>query len=136
MPAGKAVPLYYASTATSWRGAAEDGVPHLMDAFCPRLAATGYGLGDDGEHGGNVGGLHPGLPAPQLGVRRRRQRRRHPYTDRLNKRAKVRSYPVVERNGAMFAWYHPTDEAPGEIPEVPELNDHPSSPGPTASTSG
>ena len=45
-----------------------------------------------------------------------------PYSDRLNKQAKVRTYPVVERNGLLCAWYHPTDEPPSwDVPELEEF---------------
>ena len=38
VPAGQAVPLYYFGRhLVAWRG--EDGVAHLMDAFCPHLGS-------------------------------------------------------------------------------------------------
>ena len=33
-----------------------------------------------------------------------------PYSDRTNRKAQLRTYPVVERNGFVLAWYHPDDE--------------------------
>jgi 3-ketosteroid 9alpha-monooxygenase subunit A len=42
-----------------------------------------------------------------------------PYSDRVNKQAKIRTYPVVERMGGIYAWYHPTNEPPAwELPEL------------------
>ncbi|MHB8669114.1 MAG: hypothetical protein ACYDAD_00890, partial [Acidimicrobiales bacterium] len=44
-----------------------------------------------------------------------------PYSDKLNRKARLRSYPVIERNGLVMAWYHPEDAPPSfEIPEVEE----------------
>lgn len=126
VPAGKAVPLYYFGRhLVAWRS--EAGEAHLMDAFCPHLGShLGYGLGEDGSHGGNVCGDNLVCPLHNWTFDGEGNVIDVPYSKRTNKRAKVRSYPVVERNGALFAWYHPTDEAPKwEIPEVPELNDHP-----------
>ena len=47
-----------------------------------------------------------------------------PYSDRTNKKACLRTYPTVERNGLIMAWYHPDEEAPKwEVEEVAEFND-------------
>lgn len=49
-----------------------------------------------------------------------------PYSQRTNGRARLRSYPVVERNGLVMAWYHPQGDGPlWEIPHVPEFDDDP-----------
>ena len=46
-----------------------------------------------------------------------------PYSDRINRKARIRTYPTVERNGLTLVWYHP-DEAPPmwEVAEVAELS--------------
>lgn len=47
-----------------------------------------------------------------------------PYSERANRAAKIRTYPLIVRNGIVMAWYHPFEEDPKwEIPEVPEFND-------------
>jgi phenylpropionate dioxygenase-like ring-hydroxylating dioxygenase large terminal subunit len=47
-----------------------------------------------------------------------------PYSQRTNRRARVRTYPIVERNGLVLAWYHPFDAAPQwEIPVIEEIGD-------------
>ena len=56
-------------------------------------------------------GLRDRVPVPRLEVRRRGPQHRHPYSERTNRKARVRTYPVVERNGLVLAWYHPDDEA-------------------------
>ncbi|HEX9258984.1 MAG TPA: hypothetical protein VF855_05555, partial [Acidimicrobiales bacterium] len=48
-----------------------------------------------------------------------------PYSERTNAKARLRTYPVVERNGLVMAWYHPHGTAPmWEVPEVEALG-HP-----------
>ena len=45
-----------------------------------------------------------------------------PYAKRIPPAARVKTYPAVERNGMIFAWYHPSNESPAwEIPELPEV---------------
>ena len=47
-----------------------------------------------------------------------------PYSQRGNKKAKLRTYPTIVRNGFVLAWYHPHDEAPQwEIPVIEEIGD-------------
>jgi len=47
-----------------------------------------------------------------------------PYSQRTNKKAHLRTYPVVVRNGFVMAWYHPGEEAPQwDIPVLPEHED-------------
>ena len=49
---------------------------------------------------------------------------RIPYSARLNRSCSLGSYPLIERNGALMAWFHPDgDEPTWEIPEIPELSD-------------
>src|SRR3546814_14448127 len=43
-----------------------------------------------------------------------------PYSERTNRKGTLRTYPVVERNGISFVWYHP-DAAVAPMWEVPEL---------------
>jgi 3-ketosteroid 9alpha-monooxygenase subunit A len=47
-----------------------------------------------------------------------------PYSERLNRKARLRTYPTIERNGFVMAWIHPYEVAPmWEIPDVPEVGD-------------
>jgi 3-ketosteroid 9alpha-monooxygenase subunit A len=87
----------------------------VWDAFCPHMGAH-LGVRAKIEGDEVVCPLHSW----------RYDREGHcvdvPYSDRVNKRATVRTYPVVERNGTLLAWYHPNDEAPmWEVPELPEF---------------
>ena len=67
------------------------------------------------------------MPVPRLGVRRRRAQHVHPLQRAHEAKARLRTYPVVARNGLVMAWYHPDEavEPQWEIPELPEFNGDP-----------
>ena len=118
-PAGEARALYYlARHLVGWRD--HDGALHVQDAFCPHLGAH---LG----HGGTVADCQ--IICPFHGWRYDSEGRNTeiPYSERTNAKARLRTYPCVERNGLTFAWYHPDESvAPmWEVPKVPEFNDDP-----------
>jgi len=48
-----------------------------------------------------------------------------PYSERINRKARLRTFPVCEVNGLSFAWYHPdASVAPmWEMPAFPEFTD-------------
>ena len=118
IPTGESIPLYYFGRhLAAWRDA--DGHAHLMDAFCPHLGShLGHGAAVEGDH--IVCPLHGwAFDADGRNVD-------IPYSDRVNRKACIRTYPVVERNGLTMAWYHPHDEAPQwEVPHLAEFEDHP-----------
>jgi 3-ketosteroid 9alpha-monooxygenase subunit A len=115
---GDAVARYYFDRhLVLWRDG--DGDAHLMDAFCPHL---GTHLG----HGGTVEGDRIVCPLHGWAYDADGRNVDIPYSERTNARARLRAYPVVERNGITWAWYHPTDEPPQwEVPELPEFSGHP-----------
>ena len=98
----------------------EDGVAHVTGAFCPHLGAH---LGHGGRVEGNAlvcpfhGWRFDGAGAC-VGV---------PYARAMPPRAAgacLRSYPVLERNLMIWAWYHPGGIAPlFDLDPVPELDD-------------
>jgi phenylpropionate dioxygenase-like ring-hydroxylating dioxygenase large terminal subunit len=113
---GDVTPIeYFGKHLVAWRD--EQGAAHVNDAVCPHLGAHfGYG--------GSVAGED--LVCPFHGWRFSSEGRNTliPYSERTNKKACVQTFPTVERNGLVMAWYHPFGEAPAwEIPEVPEFND-------------
>lgn len=113
---GQVVPLqYFGRHLALWRD--DEGVPHVNDAFCPHLGAHF-------AHGGSVDGTDLVCPFHGWRFDASGANTLIPYSDRTNKKACVRSYPTLERNGLILAWYHPEDAAPmWDIPEVPEFND-------------
>jgi len=109
-------PLYYwGRHLVGWRD--ETGEAHVMDAFCPHLGAhLAYG-----------GTVREGeLQCPFHGWRYDGDGTctNIPYSQRTNRKARLRTYPTVVRNGFVLAWYHPDDAPPQwEIPVIPEIGD-------------
>jgi len=98
-----------------WRD--ESRAAHVNDAFCPHLGAH---LG----HGGKVVGCEIACPFHGWQFDTEGHNTLIPYSERINAKGTIKTYPVVERNGLIMAWYHPFDEAPAwDVPEVPEFND-------------
>ena len=94
-----------------------DGTPRVHDAHCPHLGAhLGGGHLVDGTiacpyHGWRFDGTGTCVDIP--------------YDDgRIPARARVRSYPVDERNGFVHAWYHAADAEPSyALPELAVRDD-------------
>ncbi len=113
LPAGTVKPLrYLGRDLVAWR--AEDGAAHVVDAYCPHLGAhLGYG--------GRVEGCELVCPYHWFRYDGDGHNTAIPYSDRVNKRARLGTYPTIDRNGMVMFWYHPTGAPPQwEIPEVPE----------------
>jgi phenylpropionate dioxygenase-like ring-hydroxylating dioxygenase large terminal subunit len=112
---GETRALYYFGThLVAWRD--EAGQAHVMDAFCPHLGAH---LG----HGGAVEGCELVCPFHGWKFDAEGANTDIPYSDRINRKARIRTYPTVERNGLTLVWYHPDDLPPRwEVTEVGELD--------------
>jgi nitrite reductase/ring-hydroxylating ferredoxin subunit len=96
------------------------GAPHVLDAYCAHLGAH---LAVGGRRDGDCvrcpfhGWAYDGETGKVTDI---------PYygTERVPSQARVRSYPTLERNGAVWAWYHAQEGAPFyDVPVVPELDD-------------
>jgi phenylpropionate dioxygenase-like ring-hydroxylating dioxygenase large terminal subunit len=113
---GEAKPLrYFGRHLVWWRD--EEGTAHVQDAFCPHLGAH---LG----HGGRVVGCELACPFHGWRFDGSGANTLIPYSRRTNAKARLRTYPVLERNGLTMVWYHPHDAEPAwDIPEIPEFND-------------
>lgn len=113
---GEVKPLFYFERdLVLWRDT--DGGYHLQDAVCPHL---GGHLG----HGGHVENCEIMCPFHGWHFDAEGRNSKIPYSEKVNRAAKLRTYPVIERNGLIMAWYHPFEEDPKwEIPEIPEFND-------------
>jgi 3-ketosteroid 9alpha-monooxygenase subunit A len=113
---GQVLPRYYFGRhLVVWRD--EAGTARVQDAFCPHLGAH---LG----HGGTVKDTEIVCPFHGWEFDGEGRNTCIPYSERTNAKARLRSYPTVERNGLVMAWYHPDESvAPQwEIPELPEFN--------------
>jgi 3-ketosteroid 9alpha-monooxygenase subunit A len=97
-----------------WRD--EMGEAHVMDAYCPHLGAH-LGIG------GRVEGANLICPFHWWEWAADGSNAAIPYSDRTNRKARVRSYRTVERNGLVLFWFHPdpTQEPLWEIPHFDEF---------------
>jgi nitrite reductase/ring-hydroxylating ferredoxin subunit len=93
----------------------EEGEPHLLDAFCRHLGAH---LG----HGGKVEGRGIRCPFHNWHWDGEGRCIDIPYAKRIPPQAKIDSWPLVEKNGLVFTWYHAGGEAPAyELPDLPQI---------------
>jgi len=97
-----------------WRD--ESGTPNVWDAYCPHLGAD-LGVGGRVEDGCVTCPFHEwkfGADGKNVHI---------PYSDRVNASARIRTYPTIERFGAVLFWYHPDPsvEPLWEIPVIDEL---------------
>jgi len=97
-----------------------EGQPYLLDAFCPHLGAH---LG----HGGVVQGENISCPFHAWKFNGKGEVVDIPYASKIPTKVAnsqcIHSYPVVEVNGFVWAWYHPNNESPlFDVDEVAELN--------------
>lgn len=98
-----------------WRD--EAGEAHVLDAYCAHLGAH---LG----HGGQVRGTTLRCPFHAWEYGGDGRCVAIPYSHKPHKLGGVRSYPVSERNGMVWMWWHPHGEPPAfEVPDVPEWSD-------------
>ncbi|MCU0267241.1 MAG: Rieske 2Fe-2S domain-containing protein [Acidimicrobiales bacterium] len=113
---GDVRPLYYfGRDLVLWRDA--EGTAHVQDAICPHLGAH---LG----HGGHVEQCNLQCPFHGWLFDGEGRNVEIPYAERPNGKARLRTYPVLDRNGLVLAWYHPEQAPPmWDIPEIPEFND-------------
>ncbi|MES2495084.1 MAG: Rieske 2Fe-2S domain-containing protein [Pseudomonadota bacterium] len=99
----------------------EDGVAGLLDAYCPHLGAH---LG----HGGVVEGDSIRCPFHAWAFRPDGFCSSIPYARAFPPRAKreplTQAYPVVEKAGVIWAWYHPDNAEPSfDVLDYPEFTD-------------
>jgi phenylpropionate dioxygenase-like ring-hydroxylating dioxygenase large terminal subunit len=112
---GEVLPRYYFGRhLVLWRD--DTGIAHVQDAFCPHLGAH---LG----HGGAVKGTEITCPFHGWEFDGEGRNTCIPYSERTNAKARIRTYPAIERNGLIMTWYHPDESvAPmWEIPVLPEF---------------
>jgi phenylpropionate dioxygenase-like ring-hydroxylating dioxygenase large terminal subunit len=112
---GEVRPLFYFDRhLVLWRD--DDGIAHLNDAHCPHLGAH---IG----HGGGVAGTDVVCPFHGWRFDADGANTEIPYSDRVNRSCRLGSYPLIERNGLLLAWYHPDGVDPmWEIPEIEEFS--------------
>jgi len=114
LPVGTVKPLeFFGRNLAAFR--TTDGEARVFDAYCPHMGAhLGYG--------GTV--VENTVRCPFHAWRFDGSGRcvEVPYAKRIPPQARMKTYPTLERNGMVMAWYHPLDLAPDwDVPEVPEI---------------
>jgi len=118
LPAGELKSVRYLSREmVVWRG--EDGKARVLDAYCRHLGAH---MG----HGGRVAGNNLECPFHAWEYDGTGAVVRIPYARNIPPHAKragcVKGWPVVERNGFVWIWYHPKGSAPKwDVETFPEV---------------
>ena len=97
-----------------WRS--ESGKIYLNDAYCPHLGAH---VG----RGGQVIGETIQCPFHKWTFKGDGKVSTIPYAPKINERACLPAYPILEHYGNIMAWYHPDGAPPSfDLPAVPELD--------------
>jgi nitrite reductase/ring-hydroxylating ferredoxin subunit len=109
--AGQVVPVkYFGEELILYR--TEGGEARLTDAYCPHMGAH---LGSGKVEGENLRCSFHGFEFGGDG-----RCVRTAYGKAVPRKAILRTWPIVERNGYIFAWYHPERKQPDwEIPILP-----------------
>ncbi len=114
-PGGVAPVYYWERDLVMWRD--DEGAYHLQDAICPHL---GGHLG----HGGHVENCEIMCPFHGWKFDGTGANSEIPYSERVNRAAKLRTYPTIERNGLIMSWYHPFEAEPmWEVLDLEEFSD-------------
>ncbi|HEX9682620.1 MAG TPA: Rieske 2Fe-2S domain-containing protein [Acidimicrobiales bacterium] len=99
-----------------WRDHA--GGFHVQDAYCPHLGAH-LGVGGTVTDESCIKCPFHGWEFDAAGACAR-----VPYSDRLNKKARVRTYPTRDHAGIVWMWWHPEGAEPMfDLPAIPEYHD-------------
>ncbi|HYC01168.1 MAG TPA: Rieske 2Fe-2S domain-containing protein [Candidatus Limnocylindrales bacterium] len=94
-----------------------NGQAGALEPYCPHLGAH-FG------HGGKVEGDNLACPFHSWQFNGAGTCVHIPYTDKIPSKAKAGAYPVLERNGIIFVWYHDQGLEPHfEIPTIPYWGD-------------
>lgn len=116
LPPGAVLPLRYVGRdLVAFRGG--DGRAAVLDAHCPHLGAH---LG----HGGSVEGNALRCPFHAWSFDTEGRCTRVPYSTHIPRAVRMRVYPTVEQNGALFFWQSATEAPPHfDLPSIPEWDD-------------
>lgn len=111
VPDGGAIALrYVGQELVAWR---DGDAVNLNDAYCPHLGAH-LGVGGRVDDGCLV------CPFHEWSFDGEGRNVAIPYADKPNRKARLRTYPTIVRNGFVLFWYHPDVEVE-PMWEIPEL---------------
>ena len=116
VPPGEVVPLhYFGEQLICYRDSTGEVV--VLDAYCPHQGA-------DIGVGGTVEGDCVKCPFHGWLFDRTGANVEIPYARSVNRTARLRRWPAVERAGCIFVWHSTAGHPPGwELPSVPEFDD-------------
>ncbi len=106
----------------------ESGKPALLEAYCPHLGAhLGYGIHENTGQGGSVQGDSIVCPFHAWKFNPEGICTDVPYATNMPPKVQgkqcLKTFPVVETNQVIYAWYHPEGLAPlWEVEHFPEAN--------------
>ncbi|PLW82626.1 (2Fe-2S)-binding protein [Kineobactrum sediminis] len=106
----------------------ESGKPVLLDAYCPHLGAhLGYGINESSGQGGRIEGETIVCPFHSWKFNAEGFCTEIPYAKNIPPKIQDKqclvSYPVVEDNQQIYAWYHPEGVAPlWDVESLEEAN--------------
>ena len=111
LKSGDAIKLnYFGQALALFRG--EDGVARVLDGYCPHLGAhmgKGEVVGDTLRCPFHHWRFDAGGACVEI-----------PYCEKIPAKARVRAWPVIERNGMIYVWHHPERAAPDfDVPSLP-----------------
>lgn len=95
----------------------ESGQAQVLDAYCPHMGAhLGYGINAEAGQGGKVVGGSIVCPFHAWKISGEGKVEEIPYAKNIPPKVKdkqcLKSWPVAEKNKAIFVWYHPEDKEP------------------------
>jgi nitrite reductase/ring-hydroxylating ferredoxin subunit len=95
----------------------EAGKASVLDAYCPHMGAhLGYGINQEAGQGGRIEGETIVCPFHAWKIGDDGVVQEIPYAKNIPPKVKdkpcIKSWPVSEKNKAIFVWYHPEDIAP------------------------
>jgi 3-ketosteroid 9alpha-monooxygenase subunit A len=101
---------YFGEEVVVYRG--DDGNLRVLDAYCQHMGAH---LG----HGGTICGDQITCPFHGWEWNGEGENVRIPYEDRPNRGRRIRSWPVVEREGVVYVWHDPNGAKPSwQMPDM------------------
>ena len=107
----------------------ESGQAVLLEAYCPHLGAhLGYGIHENEGKGGRIQGESIVCPFHAWKFNENGECTDVPYAKNMppkvaNGKQCIYAYPTVEKNQAIWVWYHPEQIAPlFEVEDLPELH--------------
>ncbi|NRB42716.1 MAG: Rieske 2Fe-2S domain-containing protein [Pseudomonadales bacterium] len=106
---------YFGQKLVAYRGL-EDYLIHILDAYCPHLGAD--------LSKGCVNGNSLVCPFHEWSWGSDGVCNDIPYTDKIPQKARIKSWPTLEKNGLLYVWYDHEGNPPIPEQEIPEIEEY------------